>query len=211
MDKKEIYVIGASGHAKVILALLRECGYKCPGLYDDDETLWGKTLAGVKILGAISDLPDVNTNTAIIAIGDNEIREKIAGKFKNIKWITLIHPYSWVAPTAKIEEGCVVFAGAVVQPDVVIGKHTIINTSASVDHDCKIGSFTHIAPGCHVCGAVKIGSKVLLGVGSSVKPCMEIADEIVVGAGGVVVSNLMKKTVYCGMPAKQTNKQTNKH
>ena len=208
MPEKGIYIIGASGHAKVVISLIRECGYKCLGFYDDNKELLHTTVCGIPVLGAVSELPDVAENSAVIAIGDNKIREQIAGKFKEIRWVTLVHPYSWVDKSVEIGEGSVIFAGAVIQPDVKIGRHSIINTSASIDHDCKIGDFTHIAPGCHICGAAEIGNKILLGVGTSVIPCVKIADDIIIGAGSVVINDLIHKALYVGTPARQTDRQT---
>lgn len=44
---KDIYLIGAGGHAKVILALLEAQRRKCLGIYDDNEQRHGTTLLDV--------------------------------------------------------------------------------------------------------------------------------------------------------------------
>ena len=201
-----IYLIGAGGHAKVILALLEEQGRKCLGIYDDNEALWGKTLYGVPVIGAVNELTDENGISAVIAIGNNNVRKSIAEKFRNLHWATLIHPYSWVHKSVKIQEGSVIFAGAVIQPDVCIGKHTIINTSASIDHDCVIGNFCHIAPGCHLAGGISIGDGTLLGVGTNVIPYVSITSNATIGAGAVVIKNIIRSGTYVGVPVCLINK-----
>ena len=200
---QDIYVIGAGGHAKVILALLEALGRVCVGIYDDNEKLWGKTLSGVPIIGAVKELPDKNNISAVIAIGNNSIRKYIAESFHNLQWAILIHPYSWVHKSVRVHDGTVIFAGAVVQPDTVIGAHTIINTSASVDHDCHIGDFCHIAPGCHLAGNVQIQDCTFVGVGSDVIPGIHITSDVVVGAGASVVRNITSSGTYIGVPAKE--------
>lgn len=199
----DICLIGAGGHAKVILALLEEQGRKCLGIYDDNEELWGKTLSGVPIIGAINELADKDSVSAVIAIGNNNVRKNIAEKFHNLHWATLIHPYSWVHKSVEIGEGTVVFAGTVIQPDVCIGKHTIINTSASIDHDCVIGNFCHIAPGCHLAGGVNIEDNTFLGVGTAMIPCISITSDTTIGAGAAIVSNITHSGTYAGVPAKK--------
>lgn len=197
----DIYLIGAGGHAKVILALLEEQGRKCLGIYDDNEALWGKTLYGVPVIGAVNELTDENGISAVIAIGNNNVRKSIAEKFRNLHWATLIHPHSWVHKSAKIQEGTVVFAGAVIQPDVCIGKHTIINTSVSIDHDCAIGDFCHVAPGCHVAGGVNVEDNAFIGVGTTIIPCISITANTTIGAGAVVVKDIRQCGTYVGVPA----------
>ena len=203
---KDIYLIGAGGHAKVILALLEAQGRKCLGIYDDNEQHHGTTLLGVPVIGAVKEIPDRCDILAIIAIGDNAVRKRIAESFRNIRWATLVHPHSWVHCSVKIDEGSVIFAGAVIQPDTHIGKHTIINTSASVDHDCRIGDFCHIAPGCHLAGGVHINNLTFIGVGSAVIPNISIASNTVVGAGASVVNDVIYSGTYIGVPAREIQK-----
>lgn len=198
----DIYLIGAGGHAKVILALLEEQGRKCLGIYDDDKALWGKMLSGIPVIGSIKELPDKNDISAVIAVGNNNTRKQIAGKFHNLHWETLIHPHSWVHKSVKIQEGTVIFAGVVIQPDVCIGKHTIINTSASIDHDCHIGNYCHIAPGCHLAGGVNIEDNTFLGVGTTVIPSISITSNTTIGAGAAVVDNITHSGTYIGVPAR---------
>ena len=186
----------------MILALLEEQGRRCLGIYDDNNSLWGKTLSGVPVIGAVEELADRNDISAVIAIGNNKIRENVAEKFHNIHWETLIHPYSWAHKSVKVQEGTVIFAGAVIQPDVCIGRHTIVNTSASIDHDCRIGAYCHIAPGCHLTGGVSIGDNTFLGAGTTVIPCVSIAANTTIGSGATVVKDITHNGTYIGIPAK---------
>lgn len=202
-QNKDLYLIGAGGHAKVIIALLEEQGCKCLGIYDDDQKLWGTKLWDIPIMGPVASLPDEKEKTAVISIGNNEIRRRISKMFKNLQWETLVHPHSWVHPSVVIGEGTVVFAGAVIQPDTVIGAHTIINTSASVDHDCRIGDYCHIAPGCHVAGGVFVGAGTFIGAGVSIIPNVSIASDSIVGAGAVIAANIPDSGLYIGVPARK--------
>lgn len=203
MQNDPVYIIGAGGHAKVVIAALLANSVACAGVFDDDSSLWGKKILDIPILGAVEELRDSSSITAVNAIGNNSTRRAISERFRNINWLTLIHPHTWVHNSVKIGYGTVVFAGAVIQPDTKIGKHSIINTSASVDHDCVIGDFCHIAPGCHIAGGVQIGDEVFLGIGTAIIPCVSIVSNTVIGAGSTVIDNIDDVGVYVGTPARR--------
>ena len=201
MATDPVYIIGAGGHAKVVIAALHANSIACAGVFDDDRSLWGKKILDIPILGAVEELRDVSSILAVNAIGNNSTRRAISERFRNINWLTVIHPNTWIHSSVKIGCGTVVFAGSVLQPDTIIGQHSIINTSVSVDHDCVIGDFCHIAPGCHIAGGVKIGNEVFLGIATAVIPCVSIVSNTVIGAGATVIKNIDAKGVYVGTPA----------
>lgn len=197
-----VVVIGAGGHAKVVISVLRALGYDISGIYDDAPDKQSRHLSGVQILGPIAALEDSPETQAVIAIGDCAVREQVAQRFRRIKWITAAHPAAYVDPTVRLGPGTVVFAGAVVQSDAVLGAHVIVNTGATVDHDCSVEDFAHLAPGVHLAGGVHIGHGTFLGVGAVVIPNRTVGWGTVVGAGGVVVCDLPAGVVAAGAPAK---------
>jgi sugar O-acyltransferase (sialic acid O-acetyltransferase NeuD family) len=199
--KGNVVVIGAGGHAKVVIGTLRTNSRSVAAMFDDDSSLWGTELLGVPILGPIAIADHSGFELGIIAIGDNAVRMRIARSL-NLHWLTLVHSASWVDPDAKLGNGTVVFAGAVIQPGCVLGEHVIVNTSASVDHDCVVKDFVHIAPGVHLGGNVQIDEGAFLGIGSSAIPGRKVGAWTTVGAGAVVVRDLSEGVVAYGVPAK---------
>ena len=198
----DIYILGAGGHAKVLIATLKANGYRVTAVYDDDRKLQGSVILDVPVMGRISDLSPDFQKPAVIGIGDNHIRQTIARRFLQCPWVSVIHPGATVAESAKIGAGPVVFAGAVVQCDAEIGDHSIINTSATVDHDCRIGDFSHIAPGAHLAGQVTIGNGVMAGIGCTVIQNLHIGDWTTIGAGAAVIRDLSANITAVGVPAK---------
>lgn len=204
----KLVIIGAGGHGKVVLSTALEMEIDVIGILDDTPEKWNKKLLNVPILGPISLFEEFKNDEVlfIIAIGDNLARKKIAKqiskKYENIKWATLIHPKAYVHNSAKIGQGSVVFAGAVIQPYATIGEHTIINTAAVVEHDCNVGNWVHLAPGVRLAGGVTVKDGAFLGVGSVVIPLKEIGEWTTVGAGSVVVRDIPEMSVAYGNPAK---------
>jgi sugar O-acyltransferase (sialic acid O-acetyltransferase NeuD family) len=199
MDNK-VAVIGAGGHAKVIIAMLRLRGYQPVAVLDDNESLWGTELLGVTISGPIGSLDASRYNWGVIGIGNNEIRHQVARRVK-LRWLSVVHPTAWVDVSVSLGPGTVVFAGAMVQPGCIIGEHVIINTAASVDHDCVLDDFVHIAPGTHLAGNVRVGQGAFMGIGSALIPGVRVGPWTTVGAGAVVVEDLPDRIVAYGVPA----------
>jgi sugar O-acyltransferase (sialic acid O-acetyltransferase NeuD family) len=197
-----IVVIGAGGHAKVVISLLQAAKHTISMVLDDDPRKWGTSLLGVPIRGPITRLVEVADQPGIIAIGDNATREEIADEWRQIDWLTAVHPTAYVHSSVQLRPGVVVCAGAVIQPDAFVGAHAIVNTAATIDHDCVVQDYAHLAPGVHLAGGVRIGEGALLGIGSMVIPGRSIGEWTTVGAGGVVVSDLPARATAVGVPAR---------
>ncbi len=108
--EKSIIVLGAGGHAKVVISTLRTARWDVEAVYDDDVTKHGLQILGVEIRGSIAELDPQACGTAVIAVGDAQRRRAIAGRFA-FNWATIVHPFAWVDPFAKLGPGVVVCAG----------------------------------------------------------------------------------------------------
>ncbi len=199
---KHVLVIGAGGHAKVVLSALMEAKADVAGIYDDDPFKLGTEVLGVPVLGAIGELRSVKGVVGVIGVGDNATRRRIAAQLPGTEWLTVVHPMAFVDESASLGLGTVVFAGAVIQPGARIGRHCIINTGATVDHDCVIGDFCHIAPGCNLGGAVTLAEGVFMGIGSVAIQNVSVGAWSTVGAGAAVVTYLPDRVVAVGVPAR---------
>jgi acetyltransferase EpsM len=198
-------LIGAGGHAKVILDILRDSHSQILGILDDNSNL--QSLDGIPVLGNISDIPKILTNNTevkfIISIGSNTVREKIVSKLQvyNLHYGSAIHPSAIIGSNVKIGEGTVVMANTVVNHSANIGSHAILNTASTIDHDCNIGNYVHVSPGANLAGNVKVGEGTHIGIGASLIQGIEIGKYSVVGAGSVVIKDINKYKVAVGCPA----------
>lgn len=185
-----MYLYGASGHAKVIIDILKANHESVEALFDDDESL--THLLDYPVLR-----PSEVWGPLIISIGNNRIRSNIANML-SVEFGRAIHPLSIVSQVAKINVGSVVMPGAIIQSCVSIGKHCIINTGASVDHDCTIGDFVHIAPHSTLCGNVSVGEGTFIGAGCTIAPGVKIGSWSVIGAGSVVTKDIPDHVLAVG-------------
>lgn len=209
---RRVWLLGAGGHAKVVIDTLRSAGsWRICGLLDDDPRLLGGRILDVPVVGPISEesLASHGVEHAIIAVGSNRARSALAARLAGrLAWATAVHPASYVAPGVKVGEGTLVCAGAVIQPDATIGPHAIVNTSSSVDHDSVVGPFAHVAPGARLAGGVRVGEGALLGIGCCVIPRRTVGAWATVGAGAVVVTDIPPGVTARGVPARHSTPET---
>ena len=196
-----VLVIGAGGHAKVVIATLRASGTDVAGVLDDDATKHGSLVLGVPVLGAL-DRAVEGEHEVVIAVGHNAARKRIAESITGVRWATVVHPSAVVHETVRLGTGTVVFAGAVIQPDTLVGAHAIINTGASADHDNDLGDYVHLAPGTRLAGDVTLEAGVFMGIASAAVPGVRVGAWTTVGAGGVVTRDLPSGVTAVGIPAR---------
>lgn len=197
---KQLIIIGASGHGKVVADCAIKSGYENIIFLDDNEnaTYCGK----YKVVGRSKEIDRI-PGDVIVAIGNADFRRKIQGNIDKNRLVTLIHPDAIVGNDVEIGSGTIIMAGAVINPGSRIGKGVIVNTSSSVDHDCIIGDFVHISVGAHLAGNVTVGDNSWIGAGAIVNNNLYICSNCMIGSGAVVVKDIEEEGTYVGVPAKR--------
>src|SRR5688500_9451386 len=115
----DTFIIGAGGHGRVVLDILRRGrDYRPVGFLDANVTLSGCDIAGVAVLGAVNHLARLaqqhKVRHAIVAIGDNRVRRSYAKLVEDagLELINALHPSATISPTASIGRNVVIAAGA---------------------------------------------------------------------------------------------------
>ena len=201
----DVVVVGAGGHAKVCIELLRAQGARvavCVGT--DPAQLFCLDVPVVCGDHHLQGLRAQGYRRAFIALGGNRLRQRLADFAISLGYdlVNAISPTACIAPSARLGCGVAVMAGAVINAQADVGDLCIINTLASVDHDCLLGRAVHIAPRCALAGNVQVGDGAFLGIGTVVIPEMTIGAHAVIGAGGVVVKPIPPHCTAVGVPAR---------
>lgn len=194
---RDVILLGAGGHAKVLLDALMLADIVVKGIVDPvlagTSTLW----RGIPVVGNDDDLLKLKPGQVILVNGtgslpSNSLRQRLFSRFTEagFEFMNVVHPSALIGAGVELAEGVQVMAGAIIQADTTIGKNSIINTGALVDHDCAIGRDVHIAPGVVISGGVRIGNGAHIGTGASIIQGVAIGEGAVVGAGTVVVKNV---------------------
>lgn len=209
MKSGHLAIIGAKGHAKVVIDVIEKQGVAhISMIVDDNPDLHGQEFYGYRIMGNRSELLAQRGRCGIeylIAIGDNHIRAELAA-WAETHGLRLaapaIHPSAQIGRGVFISEGSVLMAGCLVNSDAFIGRNVIVNTGASIDHDCRIGDNTHIAPHATLCGNIVLGQETLIGAGAVIHPNITIGSNVVVGAGSTVLTDIPDGKTVVGTPAR---------
>ena len=206
---KPLIVIGAGGHAKVLMHILLLQKSVILGLADADANRLGQEILGVKINGNDDwvfghDPKTVELVNGVGSIDQPRVRQSIFEKFKSkgYNFAQVIHPSVIQAAEIDLGEGVQIMAGAILQPSVRIGLNTLVNTGAIVDHDCQIGNHCHLAPGVTLSGSISVGFGTHIGTGASIIQGVRIGQNCVIGAGALVRKNVADHSVAVGVPAK---------
>lgn len=202
-------ILGAGGHARVLLRLMLDRSEKVLGLTDADADKQGGSVFGVPVIGGddavLGYLPE--TIRLVNGVGGTsrmDKRVRLFEHFKNLNYAfaSLIHPSAVIASDVTLSEGVQVMAGGIIQTGTVVGADTIVNTRVSVDHDCLIGSHVHLAPGAVLCGHVQVGDGAFIGAGAVIVQGVCIGRNSVVGVGAVVLHDVPEGVTVVGVPAR---------
>lgn len=202
--ERPIVIIGSGGHARVIIDACGRSGQRVAGVlaptdaggaeapYLGDDTL-------------MNDARFMAAHQFIIGLGDMRLRRRIGDDLKRraVAAATVIHPSAVIGSRVRWGEGLLVCAGAVINPDVVLGCHAVINTRASIDHNCLLGDHVFVAPGVTLSGGVHCGDDVLIGAGACTRPNVRIGSRVTIGAGAVLISDIDDDCMAVGVPARQ--------
>ncbi|MCK5270014.1 MAG: hypothetical protein KAJ46_04485, partial [Sedimentisphaerales bacterium] len=101
----KIVIIGAGGHGRVVLDILRNNHqFEVAGFIDTNPALHRQFIDGIEVLGdltVIQRLPEMGIGGAFVAIGDNRVRQKYAAFLARtgVNLVSAIHPGASVAGT----------------------------------------------------------------------------------------------------------------
>jgi UDP-perosamine 4-acetyltransferase len=200
-----VVILGASGHAKVIIDILQDAGgLEIVGCTSGDPG--AAPLLGIPVLGDDSVLPGLyasGVRKAFVAVGSNRLRQKLIRHVSALGFepVQAVSPKAVVSRRAALGAGVAVMPGAVINVCSRLGDGVIVNTGATVDHDCVLEPYVHIAPGTNLAGCVHLGEGAFLGTGARVIPQISIGPWSVVGAGAVVIRDIPGFATAVGVPA----------
>ena len=194
---KPILVLGAGGHAAVIVDMLQQLHCNIVGLVEKDPTGSHSVFEGLTRYLSDEDILTFDKDSVILANGIGSLpgqnaRFEIHKKFKSLgySFMTLVSPLAVISAHAVLSEGVQVLPGAIINANSKIGEGTIINSGAIVEHDCNIGRYNHVAPGAVLCGNVKTGSYCHIGSHATVIQGVQVVEECVIGAGAVLTKSI---------------------
>ena len=186
-DMEKLLIIGAGGFGRIVLEHARQ-EYECS--FIDDGVSVGTEICGCKVIGATNDLQNLFSDykKAVVAIGNNILREKLYQEAKKIGFNipNIICSSVYCSPYSKIGEGCVFLNNVVVQNGSFIGNGVILNPGVEIHHDCKVGNFVLIYANSVIRALAEIGDRAWIGSNLSVSNGMKVCEDTIIENGKTI-------------------------
>jgi len=142
----------------------------------------------------------------IVAVSNPLDRKKIISSLPlDTKYITFIHPTSFIGKHIRFDEGCFIGMNSIITTNVILGKHSLLNRGNQIGHDCRLGDYFTMMPGSIVSGNVNAGNLVYMGTNSVIIEKTNICSNVTIGALGCVIKDINEMGTYVGVPVKKNN------
>jgi len=213
-ERIPVVILGAGGYANIVWEILTlrsdveviGCTDKALGL---SERGMGEG-ESLRILGDDDILPNLAEQHprlhAVLALGPGlmDVRTRLIRTLSltGIPSLTAIHPRAVVSRLAKMAEGTVVGAGALLGPFTALGQHCVVYMGASVDHNAKIGGNVFIEQGAHISSYVELHDDVVVEMGANINSRVVVGQGARVTGGAFVNTDVPDHAVVVGAPAR---------
>jgi sugar O-acyltransferase (sialic acid O-acetyltransferase NeuD family) len=203
-----VVVLGAGGHAKVVLPTIEGSGrHEIIGLLDDDGIRHGADVYDYRVLGdraLLVELRSRGVSACVAAVGDNAARAEISRLLRahSFELVPATHPAATVLRGSEIGDGTVVLPGAFIGADTRVGEGVIISVGVVVGHDVVVGDYAQLCLHVNLSGGAVVGSHAFVGTGATLLPQTRIGSGVTVGAHAVVNRDLPDGVVAAGVPVR---------
>ncbi len=213
--KKKVIIIGGKGCAVSIAELMHDAherfgmNIEVLGFAFDDEKYkdgingWPVLCGTREAYEKYKDDKDVYFVFAMLQI--QKIKERIDLRnslgIPDERYITFVHPSSYVARSTVLGTGTIVAANCVIDNNVVIGKFNMFRANVHIGHDTVTDIGNYFAPHTVIGSGVSIGKGNVTGMNSSIRGLRTIGDYNFVAMGSNVVKDIGSNQLAIGNPA----------
>ncbi|MBN1248081.1 MAG: hypothetical protein JXC32_10520 [Anaerolineae bacterium] len=155
------------------------------------------TGSGMPVLGTYADLTDYPD--AVFAMEYGCGRPPVARE----RVVSLVASSAFVAYTARIGAGCVIYPGCFVGHNAVLGDRVFVLSGAVINHDCHLEDEVTVCTNVSLAGHVYVARGAYLGQACTIRQHLRIGQESLVGMGSVVVKDVAPHAVVMGNPARE--------
>ena len=206
---QDIVIVGAGDLGREVIQYVKDTWldreeYQLKGFLDDQSVDLRAFGLDTDVIGSPCDYIIQEEDRFLVAIGDPDIHRLLTEQIaqRGGRFLTLLHPQAYVAPTASFGAGTIVAPFAFVGPHAGIASHVVLNIYASVGHDARIGVHTIFAHYATVNGHVVVESEVLLGTHATVTARKYVGHAAKISAGSVVYQDVPSRALAFGNPTK---------
>jgi sugar O-acyltransferase (sialic acid O-acetyltransferase NeuD family) len=131
-----------------------------------------------------------------------------APDFPRERMISLIAPTAFVAGTAQIGAGCVIYPGCFVGHNAVLGSRVFCLSNCVINHDDCLEDNVTVCSGASLAGLVHVEGDCYLGQGCTIRQELRIGRGSLIGMGSVVIRDVPPNSVVVGNPGRRLRDRT---
>ena len=211
---RKVVILGGEGNAVVIAnAILHAKRMGATDLHVEgllnDRVPVGEKIDLFPVVGTMADVQRFLDEgywfiNAILRIDGNRERIEMFHRLgiPDERLATFVHPMAYVAPSVRLEPGCIIMPQAALSPGSHLGRGTIVMVGVTMGHDNEVGEFCHIAANACVGSCLHIGKGVHVGLNATIRENLSIGDYATLGMGAVLTKNMGEREIWVGNPAK---------
>lgn len=142
----------------------------------------------------------------VLAVADQHARETMQEKARGLglrPCSPLIHPMTFISPTATIGAGTMLTAFVAIGDAVEIGENVLVMHNISIGHDCRVGDLSVICPGVLLSGGTVLGRNTFVGANAVTAPGVRVGELGVIAAGASCLADVPDGGFAIGSPARR--------
>ena len=203
----DIVIVGAGGFGREVQCLLPEFlageDYHFKGFLGKDQGVPSHHDLSNWLLGDPENYQPQANDRFVLAIGNMDARRRTVEAItsKGGVFVTLVHPLSYVAPSATLEAGALIYPFAAVSNNACLRQCVKLNYYASVGHDTQLGAHCLLAPYATVNGFAVLEDDVYMSTHATVAPQVHIGNRSKISANSAVMKDLPANSFAFGVPA----------
>jgi acetyltransferase-like isoleucine patch superfamily enzyme len=117
--------------------------------------------------------------------------------------VTLVAPTAFVASTARIGRGCVIYPHCFVGHNAILGDRVFVLGGSVINHDDVLKDDVTVGSQVSLAGFVHVEAGCYLGQACTVRQHLRIGRGSLVGMGSVVIADVPPNSVMIGNPARK--------